>query len=230
MKGVLTLPSDRARVWALCVYPDSLPENWLQMLDDMHIPAFVSPLHDRDVNADSTPKKPHYHILLQYDGVKSFEQVRAEVAEPLHGTIPIRIQSVRAYARYLIHLDNPEKVQYNREDIRCFGGVDWDKMAEQTAAMRHANLRAMRSYIRSHDIFSFAAFYDYCDENKPEWAAMLDDNSTMSISNYIKSRVYDKRDKEKRDILAQERALQEVRIQNEHLRMDKLLESMDPFK
>lgn len=202
----------RSRNWALVVYPDSVPENWLQILDDMHIKALVSPLHDKDVNADGTPKKPHWHVLLMYDGNKYLHQVKDDVSIPLNGTIPIAIQSAHSYGRYLIHMDNPEKVQYKRTEIKSFGGVDVDRILASTVGNRHECLRAMRKYIREHSIYSFADFLDYCDENNPEWSDLLDDNCTMVISQYIKSRIYDRRDVTGQQI----RALQEenARLQN----------------
>lgn len=210
----------RPRNWACCVYPESAPENWLQMLDDMHIPALVSPLHDKDINADGTSKKPHWHVLLLFEGHKTASQVQ-DCINPFNGTIPIPIQSAKAYARYLTHQDNPEKHQYSKEDVRSFGGVDYDKLCDMTTAMRHSSLRQMRKFIRENNIYSFAAFYDYCDDYQPDWAAMLDDNSTMCISNYIKSRIYDlreAREAEREDSFSRRRE----NVQN-------VLKNSDPF-
>ena len=58
---------DRSTNWATVVYPDGAPDNWLQILRDMLIPCFVSPLHDQDYNADGEPKKPHYHVQFCFD-------------------------------------------------------------------------------------------------------------------------------------------------------------------
>ena len=40
----------RTRNYATVVYPESAPENWLSILSDSHVPCFVSPLHDLDLN------------------------------------------------------------------------------------------------------------------------------------------------------------------------------------
>ena len=186
--------SKRFRNWAFVIYPESAPENWMQILDDLHVPCLVSPLHDKDINADGTPKKPHYHIMLMFEGVKTSSQVKDISINMLNGVNPISIASTRAYGRYLIHLDNPEKHQYSRLEIRSFGGADIDKILASSVASRHSDLREMRKFIRENEIYSFADFLDYCDENRPEWSELLDDNSTMVISNYIKSRIYDRRD------------------------------------
>ena len=42
----------RFRNYATVVYPESAPENWQEILSDQIIPAFISPLHDSDVNPD----------------------------------------------------------------------------------------------------------------------------------------------------------------------------------
>jgi len=37
---------------------------------------------------------------------------------------------MRGYARYLCHLDNPEKHQYSRDDVKAFGGADYDEITQ----------------------------------------------------------------------------------------------------
>lgn len=37
---------------------DSAPDNWQQILEEKFIPAFISPLHDSDVNPTGEPKSP----------------------------------------------------------------------------------------------------------------------------------------------------------------------------
>ena len=53
----------RSRGWACIVYPESAPENWTETLNEAHIETLISPLHDKDVTAEGSPKKPHYHVL-----------------------------------------------------------------------------------------------------------------------------------------------------------------------
>ena len=61
---------DRARAFAFLVYEDSAYPDWMERLADLHIEAFVSPLHDKDVNPDGSLKKPHWHVLLYFSGKK----------------------------------------------------------------------------------------------------------------------------------------------------------------
>ena len=77
----------RARTWTFVAYPESAPENWRDILDGYHIPWVESPLHDKDVNPDGTVKKAHRHVILLFDGKKSFEQVK-DITDALNAPIP----------------------------------------------------------------------------------------------------------------------------------------------
>lgn len=116
----------RLRVFATILWKESVTENFIQIIDDWHVPAFLSPLHDKDMKEDGTLKKEHWHLMVMFDGKKSDDQVR-ELFSTVGGVGLERIQSGIGMARYLIHLDNPEKYQYNRSDVTCFGGADYEE-------------------------------------------------------------------------------------------------------
>lgn len=175
----------RSRLWVFVAYPESLPENWLDIISEWHVPCCVSPLHDRDVNADGEGKKPHYHIVLQFTGKKSYLQI-VEMIEPLNCTVPQRVNSLKGQVRYFIHYDNPEKAQYRKEDLKCFGGFDVDLYLGSTETNRHIALREMREFVVANCIEYFSDLYDYADRFRPDWAELLDDNSTYSMAAYIK--------------------------------------------
>ena len=113
----------RYRYWTIVVYPDSAPQDWRQKLDGLQW--VESPLHDKDVNAAGTPKKAHWHIMILFDGKKSYEQVK-EIADSLNGASPQYVQNVVGMVRYFAHLDNPEKAQYDKSEI-IGHGVDVSK-------------------------------------------------------------------------------------------------------
>ena len=114
----------RTRNYATVVYPESAPANWLDILKEQFIPGFVSPLHDSDMNPGGESKKPHYHVLLTFEGVKTVEQAQA-VFSLIGGVGCEVVQSVRGYARYLCHLDNPEKAQYSPDCVVSLCGADY---------------------------------------------------------------------------------------------------------
>lgn len=177
----------RTRNFATLVYPESAPSDWMEILGSEHVPALVSPLHDKDMDGkDKTKlKKAHYHVLLMYEGVKTQEQVK-QVLEKIGGVGLEHVGSLRGYARYLVHADNPEKYQYNINEVRAFGGADYDAVTHlPTDDIKE--IREMMTFIRVNRIHSFAQFADICAEEHPEWFKALVLRSTYFIKEYIKS-------------------------------------------
>ena len=99
--------------WCFLVYPDSAPENWIQKLDNLHIPCAISPLHKPETEGEEEEKKEHWHIILDFgQGKKSEKQILEISRDLLNGTYPKIIQSPIGYYEYLIHKNNPEKEQF----------------------------------------------------------------------------------------------------------------------
>jgi len=51
--------ASKTRYWAFIVYPESAPKNWLSILEDLHMQALVSPLHDKDLDRHYDPIQGH---------------------------------------------------------------------------------------------------------------------------------------------------------------------------
>lgn len=177
----------RTRNWTFVLYEDSAPDNWREILDDLHIEWIESPWHDKDVNADGLPKKKHKHIALLFGGVKSYEQVK-EVSDKLNSPIPQRCHNVKSMVRYMAHLDNPEKAQYNQSDIIAHGGVDLAELLRPSSSERYTLLREMIDYVRSAGVTEFQDLVDYASSERfDDWFPLLCDNSSYFIGQYIKS-------------------------------------------
>ena len=116
----------RYRQWTIVVYPESAPQDWREKLNGLQW--VESPLHDKDINADGTVKKSHWHIMIMFDGKKSYEQVK-EIADTLNGASPQYVQHITGMIRYFAHLDNPEKAQYDKAGI-IGHGIDVSKYLE----------------------------------------------------------------------------------------------------
>ena len=84
----------RTRNYATVVYPESAPPDWLAIAGELKIPCFISPLHDKDLNPTGEQKKPHHHVMIMFEGVKTREQV-AEIFDQIGGVGVEVIQSVR---------------------------------------------------------------------------------------------------------------------------------------
>ena len=102
----------KKRYWAFVLYPESAPEEWRQILTETGLECAISPLHDKDINPDGTPKKAHYHVILCYAGPTTYNCVKT-LTESLNQPVPQPIEQVKGYYRYFSHKDNPEKYQYS---------------------------------------------------------------------------------------------------------------------
>lgn len=140
---------ERTRGYATIVYPESASSDWKEILADLKIQVLISPLHDQDVNPTGEPKKPHYHVMLMFEGPKSSAQAKAVIAT--FGGIGCEvINSTRGYARYLCHLDNPEKHRYSPSDVQQFGGVDYQSTVELASDLRAIGKEIRRFISKSY--------------------------------------------------------------------------------
>ena len=163
----------RARGFAFVLYPESAPENWREIIDSFHIQWAESPLHCFDVNETGEIKKPHWHIVLNFDSVKTTEQVK-KLIEPLNCTIPIILNSVKGMVRYFAHLDNPEKYQYPVDQIIGHGGMDVADLLRLSASARYSVIRKICEYVAMAGITEFYEIMDYAAEYRTEdWYPVL---------------------------------------------------------
>lgn len=175
----------RKRNFATVVYPESAPENWREILSGYFIPAFVSPLHDKDVNVTGEPKKPHYHVMVMFDGKKSEEQVRV-LFESIGGVGLEVVESLRGYARYLCHLDNPEKAQYNPSDVVSMNGSDYSYTIG-IVADKYKAVREMIAFCKANEIVSYSDLLEYASIEQDTWFRVLCDSGTVVMKEYLKS-------------------------------------------
>lgn len=179
----------RTRNWATVVYPESAPENWKSILQEQCIPAFISPLHDNDLNTNGEFKKGHFHIMLLFDGVKTQEQVQ-EIFTLIGGVGIEPVNCVRAYARYLCHLDNPEKAQYDIKEVLSYSGADYRTIIS-LASDKYSAIGEMIEFCIQNGIYSYAELLMYSKNNRFDWFRVLCDNGTIIIVQFLKSRYWE---------------------------------------
>ena len=190
-------------MWAFVAYPESLPTDWIEQLKQSGLQVAISPLHDRDINADNTPKKPHYHIILIYSGPTTYNNVATFTAS-INGTIPQPLEQVRGYYRYLTHQDNPEKAQYDPKDIICLNGFDIRDFVELTKAEILKIKKDLQALIRDNGIYEYADFMDYLldlstnSEDMINWYDVASSN-TLFFAKYICSRRHSRQPEERKE-------------------------------
>lgn len=176
----------RTRNYATVVYPESAPENWEIILSNEFVPAFISPLHENDLNPDNSPKKPHYHVILMFDSVKTTEQAK-EVFAKIGGVGCEIVKSLRGYSRYLCHLDNPEKAQYNVDNVKSLCGADYISVIG-LAIDKFLAMDEMMDFCDKYNITSFYLLSKYARVHRSDWSRVLKESGTIYMREYLKSR------------------------------------------
>lgn len=119
----------RSNKQAFLLYQESAPENYLDILKELHIPFVLSPWHDKDINRKTGEyKKAHKHGVLFFESLKSYTQVSELLTEKLNTPSYVEVvMSPKGMYDYFIHAENPEKTLYNIEDIESGCGFELDK-------------------------------------------------------------------------------------------------------
>lgn len=176
----------RVRNFATVVYPESAPSNFVEILSELMIPCLISPLHDKDINPDGTVKKAHYHVMLLFEGKKSLDQVQS-IFDMVAGVGLEKVISTRGYARYLCHLDNPEKHQYDQAEVKAYGGADYVYLIGLITD-KYKAIGEIIDYCKVNDIVSYSDLLEYARSERYDWFRVLCDNGTVVIREYLKSR------------------------------------------
>lgn len=176
----------RTRNFATVVYPESAPSDWKDVLSRFFVPAFVSPLHDLDKNPTGEDKKAHYHVILMFSGVKSVEQVRS-MFDQIGGVGCECVNSLRGYARYLCHLDNPEKQQYDQGSVACFCGADYADVIG-LASDKYKALTEMGQFCDQYNVTSFYLLSKYASTYRTDWHRILCDCGAVYMREWLQSR------------------------------------------
>lgn len=179
-----TTKDGRYRQWTIVVYPESAPENWRNLLDGQTW--IESPLHEKDINPDGTLKKPHWHIIISNQGKISYNQAK-EIADMLNGASPQFVQNMVGMVRYLAHIDNPEKAQYDPKKI-IGHGIDVDKYLQNAIDIDNL-ICEIEEFIDEHKIIEYAKLTRVArmmKEEHPDWHKVISTH-TIHFKAYVNS-------------------------------------------
>lgn len=154
-----------------------------------------SPLHDKDVNDDGTPKKAHYHwIVGLHKGFTTCKEWHKLFKENFpNGTPFVEIcrNPQKAY-EYHFHKNNPEKAQYSESDIvksEYFVAEDFLTTEQKRLGRKkdkETNITTILKIIVENGYHEFCQIVDHIMENEPELMGDLLQNVHFFTS-YIRS-------------------------------------------
>lgn len=177
----------KKRNWAFVVYPESAPSNWVEILAKTGLKCAISPLHDRDLNPTGEPKKPHWHVIACWEGPTSFNVVKG-LTEQFNAPIPQALEQIRGYYRYLSHLDNPEKAQYNENEIQTVNGFSILDYTDLTKSETFAIKSRVLDMVRAMNIVEYSELVDFLSENESTVELEIVYNNTLFFDRYLTSR------------------------------------------
>lgn len=177
----------KARYWACVGYPDSLPIDWIDKLRETGLQVAISPLHDKDTNPTGEGKKEHYHLIFAYEGPTTYNNVKS-LCEDFNMTIPIKLESVRGMYRYHLHLDNPEKYQYDDRDRILINGFDSNSVNELTKTEVNKYKKEILQFICDNDIIEYCDLITTLMDNDLSQMVDVASSHTLLFNTFICSR------------------------------------------
>lgn len=198
-----------SKAWTLVFYEDTWTEDeWSEYFEELQLPIWVSPLHDKDKwtkrDEEKNPahkagetKKPHRHLIVQFPHAIAVDRATSIFAEMFDG------KHSPAWDKAVIDLDGlisylwhdphkwPKKYPYNPDDCVLFGGASIDDVLDGFGKPSERDLDKelvkMRRFIRLNGITEFFAFIDWCDSNHTDWAHLMNHYCAYIVARYIDS-------------------------------------------
>lgn len=178
----------RAYYAVFLVYPESAPADWWERLKASHGSFARSPLHEPDEES----AKPHYHVIYKHGTNLNLDGMKRVIPDGIAANGYIELCAhPRNYQRYLVHLDDPEKQQWEgdpRELIETCNGFPLDLSRDFSPSERAEQRRQVFQLIRDNGVCEYAdlleglmdaGLYDLFD-----YAC----NHTILFSHYLASR------------------------------------------
>lgn len=154
----------KSKYFSLLVYPDNIPideANYL-LSEELYLDYLLSPKHIDNIDEG---KKEHYHLLLCFANPISINTI-ARVGERLKAPKKLfPVSNSIGAARYLVHADNPEKIQYKKEDIYIHGiqahGLYNKAFSDNELHRVASTFRSIHNYIVDNNITDIRLLQTY---------------------------------------------------------------------
>ena len=194
-------PPTKSKYFCAILYPSSTSydsDKLIKALAEEHLTFAVSPIHDRDIENDCSLKKAHYHLLLAYSSATTLNNIRSwfkACGMPESDLHTVRVcASGVGYFRYLTHKDNPEKAQYDANDVRIFNDSDeLFKKFSKTSSDKIDDLVRIFQIVDELNTISFHALIQYLMLNERDLFKLITSSSALAlcVKEYQRSLEYD---------------------------------------
>jgi hypothetical protein len=177
----------RSNKWTFLIYEESTPSNYLEILEEIHVPFILSPWHNLDINRETGEfKKSHKHGALFFDSLKSYTQISELLTEKLNSPAHVEIvMSPKGMFDYFTHAENPEKTPYNVEDIEHGSGFELGKFLMEQNSDEFLN--EVIDIIEDNDFTELEDLVRYARNNNSSLLSLIIDK-TYFFSKFLDSR------------------------------------------
>lgn len=191
----------RGRFQTFIIYPESLPENWVELLESTGAPIAISPLHDKDVyESDKQPdqngngghvkgeiKKPHYHMIYVSPSIATIGSVRDKIRRLLGSGVARQGQTVENVEKQFAYLDHDSegaiiegKTKYDSKDVRLLNGFNINNYSSLSKLEKEQVAQTVSNLIETREIYNSHRLYLYLIEN-------ASDPDVPSVMDYYRS-------------------------------------------
>ena len=185
----------KKRNWTFVLYDDSCSKDWEEYLISTGVP-FAYAYHDKDMTEIGEPKKPHYHVVICFDGPITYHNVSSYSTRVGAANDVIQpVGSVRGIIRYFCHKDNPDKYQYNEDVIQYRNGFDPSDYFCLTVSQQKALKRKVTSFIRENRITEYADLINILMDSEENDMYDIASQNTFFFCQYMKSLKFSKEEK-----------------------------------
>ncbi|MGG5328909.1 hypothetical protein IGK38_003082 [Enterococcus pernyi] len=156
------MSKEKARYFTFLLYPESIPEDWIERLELLGVPIAISPIHDKDLSdiEGQKYKKAHYHVIYVAKNPVTAESVRIKVKRCLGdksvAMVRIVVTSMENMYLYLTHESKDaiakNKVKYSRKDIKLINNFDIDRYITLDAEDKDDMLNEVCDLIDEYDL------------------------------------------------------------------------------
>jgi hypothetical protein len=156
------MSKEKARYFTFLLYPESIPEDWVERLELLDVPIAISPIHDKDLSDmdGQKYKKAHYHVIYVAKNPVTADSVRIKVKRCLGdksvALVKIVATSMENMYLYLTHESKDaiakNKVKYSRKDIKLINNFDIDRYITLDVEDKEDMLNDVCDLIDDHDL------------------------------------------------------------------------------
>ena len=121
-------------------------------------------IHDKDLNEDGTTKKKHMHILFNVgENARHLNTIAKEIGIPenyLQGC------NKKNMLKYLIHMKNPEKTQYNINEVKGYLKKELEKIMKKETINNEEIMSNIIEEVKKGRILSIRKLLEWAIDNE----------------------------------------------------------------